>query len=99
MLCTICAAQGAGVITGKVVDAGGAVIPNAAVTLTDLTTQKVAHATSGQDGQYTFNGVSSGPQLVVVEKSGFQPFTQRVSLTTQASVTVNASLSVATLED
>ena len=99
LLCTICAAQSAGVITGKVADAGGAVIPTATVTLTDLTTQKVTHTTSGEDGQYTFSGLSSGPQLIVIEKSGFQPFTQRLSLTTQGSATVNAILIVATLED
>jgi hypothetical protein len=89
-------AQGNGVITGKVLDSAGAAIPGAAVSLTDLATQKVVRTTTGQDGQYTF-GLPSNPQLVLIEKSGFQSFTQRVSLATRASVTVNATLTVATL--
>jgi iron complex outermembrane recepter protein len=92
-------AQNSAVVNGKVVDSAGAVIPDAAVTLTDLATQKVVHTTTGPDGQFTLNGVSTNPQLVVIEKSGFQSFTQRVSLATQASVTVNATLTVATLDE
>jgi iron complex outermembrane receptor protein len=92
-------AQGGGVISGKVVDSAGAAIADAAVSLTDLATQKVVRTTTGQNGQYTVSGLPSDPQLVLIEKSGFQSFTQRVSLATQASVTVNATLTVATLEE
>lgn len=101
LLCSVpnVPAQTSAVVNGKVVDAAGAVIPDAAVSLTDLATQKALHTTTGQDGQYSFSGVPSNPQLVVIEKPGFQSFTQRVSLATQASVTVNATLAVATLED
>ena len=98
-LAPLALAQSSAVVSGKVVDAAGAVIPDAAVTLTDLATQKIVHTTTGQDGQYNFSSVPSNPQLVVIEKSGFQSFTQRISLATQASVTVNATLNVATLED
>ena len=92
-------AQNSAMVNGRVVDTAGAVVPDATVSLTDMATQKALHTTTGQDGQYTFSGVPSNPQLVVIEKPGFQSFTQRVSLATQASVTVNATLSVATLED
>lgn len=103
-ICPICAAQGSGVITGgvitgKVIDSAGAAIPDAAVSLTDLATQKVVRTTTGRDGKYTFTGMPSNPQLVLIEKPGFQSFTQRLSLATQASVTVNATLTVATLEE
>ena len=92
-------AQGLGQITGKVVDSAGAAVPDATVSLTDLATQEVVRTTTGQDGQYTISSLNSNPQLVLIEKSGFQSFTQRVSLATQASVTVNATLTVATLEE
>ena len=92
-------AQGNGTISGKVVDSAGAAIADAAVSLTDLATQKIVRTTTAQDGQYTMSGLPSDPQLVLIEKSGFQSFTQRVSLATQASVTVNATLTVATLEE
>lgn len=98
-ICPICSAQGTGVVTGKVVDSAGAVIPDAAVSLTDLATQKLVRTTTGRDGQYTFTGVPSNPQLVVIEKSGFQSFTQRVTLATQTSATINATLNVATLSE
>ena len=99
MIGSVCGAQTAVRITGTVTDTAGAAISDAAVSLTDLISNKVVHTTTGQGGQYSFSGVPSNPQLIVIEKSGFQSFTQRVSLATQASVTVNATLTVATLEE
>ena len=96
---TVCAAQDAGVVTGKVVDVTGATIPAATVSLTDLTTQKVVRMTTGEGGNFTFKGVTSDPQTIMIEKAGFEPFTQRVSLAGQPSITVNAILNVATLSD
>jgi iron complex outermembrane receptor protein len=95
----ISAAQTPGQVTGKVMDAASAAVPDASVTLTDLTTDKVVHTTTGADGQFTFSNVSADPQLVTIEKSGFEPFTQRISLGAQPSATVNATLAVATLAE
>lgn len=77
-VCSMSRAQSASEFKGKVVDAGGAAIPNAAVSLTDLTTSKVVSTTTGPDGQFVFTGVSRDPQLVTVEKSGFETFSQRL---------------------
>jgi iron complex outermembrane recepter protein len=99
MSTSIIRAQNTAVVNGKAVDAAGAVVPDATVTLTDLATQKIVHSTTGQDGQFSFTGVFPNPQLVVIEKSGFQSFTQRISLATQSAVTVNATLIVATLDE
>ena len=84
-------------IQGKVVDTSGAEVSNAAVTLTDLTTQKETHATTGADGRFVFNDVPSDPQVVTVEKSGFENFEQRISPAAQQSIT--ATLQVAALND
>ena len=84
-------------IRGKVVDNSGAVIPNAAVSLTDLTTNKVTHTTTGPNGQFVFSDVASGPQILSVEKSGFESFSQRISTATEHSIT--ATLQVAALND
>ena len=92
-------AQSRAVIAGKVLDAGGGAIPDATITLTDITTGQTVHTTTGADGQFTFNNAPSDPQLVTVEKSGFETFTQRIALGTQPSVTVNATLRVATLAE
>ena len=79
------------------VDSTGAIIPNAAVSLTDLTTNTVTHTTTDAAGQFVFKNVLAGPQVISIEKSGFESFTQRVSPATQHSIT--ATLHVAALTD
>ena len=86
-------------VQGTVVDASGAAIPNAAVSLTDLTTNKVTDTTTGADGRFVFRDVAAEPQLVTVKKSGFESFTQRVSPATEHSTTIEATLDVATLSE
>jgi iron complex outermembrane recepter protein len=95
---TICFAQGISIgVRGRVQDSGGAAIPDAAVTLTDLTTNKVIHATTGADGRFVFNDVANDPQLIDIEKAGFESFTQRLTPGTQAFANLTATLKVATL--
>ncbi|HEV2273130.1 MAG TPA: TonB-dependent receptor [Acidobacteriaceae bacterium] len=82
-------------VQGKVVDAAGAAIPNAAVSLIDVTTSRVAHTTTGAEGQFVFKDVPSGPQVVSIEKSGFETFSQRISPGTQQPIV--ATLHIAAL--
>jgi iron complex outermembrane receptor protein len=84
-------------VQGKVVDASGAAIRNAVVTLTDLTTSKTVSTTTGADGNFVFAGVASDPQLIAIQKSGFESYTAHVSPATQSSI--NATLRVATLDE
>ncbi len=84
-------------LQGRVVDASGAVIANAAVSLTNLATSVVTHTTTGSDGRFVFNDVSSGPHILSVQKSGFDSFTVRVSPAAQPTIT--ATLQVAKLND
>jgi iron complex outermembrane receptor protein len=86
-------------IQGKVTDSSGAAISNAIVSLTDLTTTNVIHATTGADGRFIFRDVPSDPQLVTIEKSGFETFSQRLASASGPSTAVDAILSVATLEE
>jgi iron complex outermembrane receptor protein len=90
-------AQGAGKISGKVVDVSGGGVSGASITLTDLTSGKVVRAKTGADGQFSANGLAPDRYLVTVEKTGFDASSQSVSLATQQSVVVNATLTVATL--
>jgi iron complex outermembrane receptor protein len=85
-------------IQGTVTDSSGAAIQDAAVSLMDLTTHQVVHMTTGANGQFVFKTVPSGLQIVTIEKSGFETFTQRVS-TTQPSVTIEAKMNVASSSD
>jgi iron complex outermembrane receptor protein len=94
--CAAARAQNLTGIRGKVVDAAGAAIPNAAVSLTDLTTNVVLHTTTGPSGEFSFDNVPADPQIVDVEKSGFESFTRRIALSKgAASFDIDATLKVA----
>ncbi|HVC48245.1 MAG TPA: TonB-dependent receptor [Terracidiphilus sp.] len=98
-ICGICRAQSASGIQGKVVDATGAVVPHASVLLRDLSTNKVMRATTGSDGKFDFDDVLPEPQLLTVEASGFESFTQRVTPSATHATTVRAMLNVASLQE
>ncbi len=99
-LVVCCTSYAAGTqIDGRVVDASGSVIPKAAVSLTNLTTNRIIHTTTGGDGRFVFMDVSLDPQLITVEKSGFESFTERVTPAAQHATTIEAMLSVATLSE
>ncbi|HTX75979.1 MAG TPA: TonB-dependent receptor, partial [Terracidiphilus sp.] len=84
-------------VTGKVTDSSGATIQGAAVTLTDLGTNSVTHTTTAADGTFVFHGVSTGPQVLSIEKSGFESYTVHISPATEKNIT--ATLTVAALND
>jgi iron complex outermembrane receptor protein len=92
-------AAGNGTISGKVVDDFGDAIPGAVVSATDLTSGAVAHVITGSDGTFTFSGLSNDAQLVTIEKTGFESFTQNVSLATQSTAEITAKLQIATLAE
>ncbi|MFZ0593780.1 MAG: carboxypeptidase regulatory-like domain-containing protein, partial [Bryobacteraceae bacterium] len=64
-------ANGAAVVRGTVKDASGAVIPNAAVTITDQEGRKTTTKTS-EGGTYTFRGLAPGIYSVTVDFGGMQ---------------------------
>ena len=97
-LSNVCNAQTVRV-TGKISDAGGAAIPGAAVSLRDLTTNQVSRVTTREDGRFTFSDLPRNPHLITIEKSGFEPFTQRLSATSHATTSLDIVLKVATLEE
>ncbi|HEV2325274.1 MAG TPA: TonB-dependent receptor [Terracidiphilus sp.] len=84
-------------VQGKVVDASGAAIRNAVISLTDLTTNKTVYTTTGSDGSFVFSEVATDPQLINIQKSGFVPYTAHLSPATQSAIT--ATLKIATLDE
>lgn len=86
-------------IQGKVEDASGAAIPNAVVSLTDLTSNTVNRTTTGTDGQFVFADVPTHPQILVVQKDGFESFSQPVTPSAQQPTALTARLKVATLSE
>jgi hypothetical protein len=65
-------AQALSGITGTVVDASGAVVPNAKVTVTNTATQVASHAVTSSAGTYTVTDLIPGNYTVQVEVAGFQ---------------------------
>ncbi len=90
-------AQSGKTFRGKVADASGALIPGATVTITDLATNKSIHTVSGKDGQFELSNVPADAVLVVIEKNGFASFTKRYPEGGAGTITINASLNVASL--
>ncbi len=82
-------------VTGTVLDASGAVVPDATVTLTNEATQAAPFKTQTTDtGTYVFDSVQVGTYTVTVEKAGFKKF---VSTSNQVNVNQPATVDV-TLE-
>src|SRR4051812_35449560 len=71
-------------ITGTVLDPANAVVPNAAVTLTDENTGSVRTGTTDSSGLFRFLNVSPGRYTISVEVTGFKSMSQ-----SQISVSAN----------
>jgi Carboxypeptidase regulatory-like domain len=84
-----------GYVTGSVTDSSKAVIKGAAVTLENTGTSLNLKATSSDEGTYHFDFVPPGNYKLQVEANGFSPSEQSLTVTVGQSVTVNASLSIA----
>lgn len=101
-----------GDVTGTITDPTGAVVPNAALTLTNNDTSIAKQATSSADGTYRFAFVLPGTYTLDVKAAGFrdqqtkdvivvagQPTAENVQMTlASGTTTVNVVESVATLQ-
>ena len=68
---------GTGSIQGTVVDSTGAVLPGAAITLTNNATQVKRTTVSGNDGLYSFPNIDIGTYVLSVTANGFKTYTQQ----------------------
>lgn len=82
-------------IQGKVVDSTGAAVPNAAVSMTNLSTNLVNHTVTGADGQFAFSDATPGPKILSIQKSGFDSLSQRISVSAHRTTTLQFTLKVA----
>ena len=83
-----------GTVVGQVSDPSGAIVPDAAVTLTDITTNTVRSTSSNDAGRYVFVNVAPGTYDISVSKQGFAVSKTRLSVSVGLSATVNLSLKV-----
>jgi hypothetical protein len=82
-----------GTITGTIVDASGAVIPGASVSIVNSATQVRVETNSTSTGNYTIPALPAGTYDLTVSKTGFSKFEQKginiqVAVTTRVDVTL-----------
>lgn len=83
-----------GSIRGTVTDTQGAVIPDAAVTLTQAATGLVMHGRSNGAGAYTFPQLLPGDYTLRVEKKGFEKTQSSLILTVGQAAQLDVHLPV-----
>src|SRR5580698_3110069 len=77
-----------GALTGQVTDPTGAVIPNAAITVTNEGTGSCSKTTSGGDGLYTVPFLVPGKYRVNVSLKGFTSYLHTgIEILTQQTIT------------
>src|SRR5690242_6177316 len=81
-------------LSGYVKDPVGAVIPGAAVVLTETSTGRTAMTTTGPDGLYVFTNKTPGNYSVKFSSTGFDTFTGNVRLLTGEKIRYDISLEV-----
>jgi len=88
-----------GSILGSVKDPGGAVVPNATVTLTNTAEGTSRTAKSNAVGDYRFLDVKEGTYSVAVEASGFEKWdATNISLGVRQELRVDVQLSVGAVQ-
>jgi Carboxypeptidase regulatory-like domain/TonB-dependent Receptor Plug Domain len=83
-------------ITGTVLDATGAAIPKATVTVKNVDTGAVRTTVASEVGNYTVTNIQPGNYEITVTAAGFSSSKQNITLTVGAKVAVDAKLTVGT---
>ena len=80
-------------LSGKVTSVAGAAIPNAAVTVTNTSTNATQKVLTAPDGTFSISGLAPGTYRVDVETTGYKRTSQEnVVLTTSGPTNVNVTL-------
>src|SRR5271167_2271040 len=89
-----------GTITGSVTDASGAVVPHAAVTVTNIGTGFQKGLLTDQSGDFVASSVPLGTYVVTVRATSFaETKSQEIRLNVGAAVKVNLVLAVASSQE
>src|SRR6266851_4296903 len=86
-------AQSTASITGRIVDPADAVVPNAAVTVTNLATGVARDSVTNSEGLYTVPALTPGNYSVKVQAQGFDAVQRNnIELLTAATLSVDFKL-------
>jgi hypothetical protein len=91
--CLAFAQQETATLTGEVKDASGAVVPGAALTITNTATSVSLKSETNEQGLYTVPSLKPGPYSIAVEKPGFRKFV-RSGLTLQVAQVARIDVSL-----
>src|SRR6476620_9413045 len=86
-------------LTGTISDSGGAIIPGATVSITNVATNVAARQQTSATGAYLLVNLIPGKYQVDVELSGFKKVSQVVTLEVGQRARVDATLEVGTLSE
>src|SRR5213080_212837 len=81
-------------VSGTVRDQSGAVIPTAAVTLTNSATNVTSKTKTNETGFYLFPGQVPGPYVLSAEAAGMQKFEGSLRVDVAQSAVVNVTMKV-----
>ena len=88
------AQTGLGIVTGTVQDASKAIVPKAAVTLTNTATGVVRTGTANDSGIYYFGSLQVGPYHLTITAPGFNKFETDFTIQAGQTVTIDSALTV-----
>ncbi|HEX8195218.1 MAG TPA: TonB-dependent receptor [Pyrinomonadaceae bacterium] len=87
-------------VVGQVVDANGAAVPNAAVTITSPATNQSQTATTDSEGNYQFSQLDPGTYTLRIEATNFKALVQTdVVLETNQSLRLNLTLQAGNVQE
>jgi hypothetical protein len=85
-----------GTLAGSVTDQVGAVLRNAAVTVTNRDTGAVREARTGEDGTFSIPSLPAGGYDVLFELAGFEPIVSPADVAVGTTTTVRITMQVGT---
>src|SRR6185437_5499963 len=95
LVCSRCPAQVSAELSGTVLDASGAVVPNAKVTANRIATNTALGTVSGKSGEYVIPALAPGDYTVTVDAPGFRKLVQSgISLQINQQATLNLTLEI-----
>ncbi|MGH9969356.1 MAG: carboxypeptidase-like regulatory domain-containing protein [Pyrinomonadaceae bacterium] len=86
-----------GSISGQIVDANGAAVAGANVTVTNAETGQSRGTMSNDEGLYRVSSLAIGPYTIKVEKSGFGSAAEDTRVSSGVDTAINFKLSAGTL--
>jgi hypothetical protein len=97
---TLWSQTGAGTLSGRVTNATGAGVPNAAVTVTNVNSNASVKALTGSDGTFSVAGLAPGTYRVDIETAGYKRTSQQnIELAATGPATVNITLEAGSINE